>query len=247
VRGGHDSLDSREPKDLEISVVKLGLISIISRPVDSGDTTAAVQRYLDDLARVQTDTPAEPIVRELLARSVERLHMLCARLLYRNYPRLTRGPLNLRSDELLSAVVERLIKAMREVRPQTVRHFFALANQHMRWELNDLARRLDEQTSAIELRESIAQAPPAPDSSTGSGSAMTGSNMRRILEAIESLPEEEREALQLVRLQGMTRPEAAAVICVSEKTVKRRLDRGLMLLNQALGDLAGGSPPINSV
>ena len=61
------------------------------------------------------------------------------------------------------------------------------------------------------------------------------------------LPEEEREALQLVRLQGMTRPEAAAVICVSEKTVKRRLDRGLMLLNQALGDLAGGSPPINSV
>jgi len=34
-------------------------------------------------------------------------------------------------------VVERLIKAMRGYRPQTVRHFFALANQHMRWELND--------------------------------------------------------------------------------------------------------------
>jgi hypothetical protein len=95
--------------------------------VDKGlTTTVAVQCYLDELACVQGDTPAEPIVRELLARSVHRLHLLCARLLHRNYARLTRGPLNLRSEEVLSAVVERLIKAMREVRPQTVRHFFAL-------------------------------------------------------------------------------------------------------------------------
>jgi RNA polymerase sigma-70 factor (ECF subfamily) len=34
---------------------------------------------------------------------------------------------------------------MRTVRSQTVRHFFALAAQHMRWQFNDLARRLDQQ------------------------------------------------------------------------------------------------------
>ena len=34
-------------------------------------------------------------------------------------------PLNLQPDELLGAVVERLLKAMREARPQTVREFFA--------------------------------------------------------------------------------------------------------------------------
>ena len=45
---------------------------------------------------------------------------------------------------LKSAVAERLLKAMREARPVNVRQFFALANQHMRWELNDLARRLDD-------------------------------------------------------------------------------------------------------
>jgi RNA polymerase sigma-70 factor (ECF subfamily) len=50
---------------------------------------------------------------------------------------------NLQPNELLSGVLERLLKAMREVHPQTVRQLFALANQHMRWELNDLARRLD--------------------------------------------------------------------------------------------------------
>jgi RNA polymerase sigma-70 factor (ECF subfamily) len=63
---------------------------------------------------------------------------------------------NLQADELLSAVAERLLKALREARPQTVRQFFALANQHMRWELNDLARRLDGQPAAVELRESCA-------------------------------------------------------------------------------------------
>jgi hypothetical protein len=31
---------------------------------------------------------------------------------------------------------------MGSIRPQTVRQFFALVNQHLRWELNDLARRL---------------------------------------------------------------------------------------------------------
>jgi hypothetical protein len=113
-------------------------------------TTVAVQHYLDELVGMPGDTPAEPIVRALLARSVDRLHMLCASLLHRSYPRLTRGPLNLSSDEMLGAVVERLIKAMRQVRPPTVRQFFALANQHVRWELNGFARRLDERDAAVE-------------------------------------------------------------------------------------------------
>ena len=121
-------------------------------------TTAVVQRYLDALAG---DTPAEPIIRALLDRAVRRLQLSVPNLLYRSYPRLMQPPLNLEPDELLGAVVERLLKAMREVRPQTVRQFFALANQHMRWELNDLARRLDEQPSVVELREDLVPAPPS--------------------------------------------------------------------------------------
>src|SRR4051794_10387390 len=76
-------------------------------------TTAAVQHYLDELAGVQGDTPAEPIVRALLARAVRRLHFLCASLLHRSYPRLTRPPLSAQVEEVLGAVVERLLKAMR--------------------------------------------------------------------------------------------------------------------------------------
>jgi len=127
-------------------------------------------------------------------------------------------------------VVERLLKALREARPGTVRQFFALACQHMRWELNDLARRLDERPAPVELLDGLV---PAPDSSD-SGLSPDG---RRMLEAISSLPAGEREAFDLVRIQGMTQVEAAQVLGVSAMTVKRRLNRGLQLLTEMLGDL----------
>jgi RNA polymerase sigma-70 factor (ECF subfamily) len=197
------------------------------------NTTAIVQRCLDELTG---EAPAEPVVRPLLDRAFLRLQRFCATLLHHDYPRLTHPPLNLQTDELLSAVVERLLKALREARPRTVREFFALAGQHMRWELNDLARRLDNQPVAVELHEGQL---PAPDSS-GSGLSPVG---RRILQAIDSLPEDEREAFDLVRIQGLTYAEAAELLGVAPKTVQRRLDRGLQLLTEWLGDLGPGATP----
>jgi RNA polymerase sigma factor (sigma-70 family) len=196
-----------------------------------GNTTAIVQRYLDALTG---EAPAEPVVRLLLDRATLRLKRFCATLLRHDYPRLTHPPLNLQTDELLSAVVERLLKALREARPRTVREFFSLAGQHMRWELNDLARRLDNQPAFVELREGQFPAP----SSSDSGLSPDG---RRMLEAIDGLPEAEREAFDLVRIQGLTYTEAAELLGVVPKTVQRRLDRGLRLLTERLGDLGPGT------
>lgn len=194
-------------------------------------TTTAVQRYLDALAG---DQPAEPIVRALLDRSVRRLQLLCGSLLYRQYRRLTQPPLNLQADELLGAVVERLLKAMRSQRPPTVRQFFGLVNQHMRWELNDLARRLDEQPTVFQIDEQAAPAPPP------SSESVLTPNHRRVLEAIDQLPDDEREVFSLVRVQGLTHSEAAEVIGVSTKTVQRRLNRALVLLWKELEHLRPG-------
>ena len=195
--------------------------------MDEEHTTAVVQRYLDELAG---DAPAEPLIRALLDRAVRRLQHLCAALLYRSYPRLTQPPLSLQADEMLGAVVERLLKALREVRPGTVRQFFALASQHMRWELNDMARRLDERPTAVELCDGLVHAPASSDSGLTPGS-------RRMLAAIANLPEAEGEAFDLVRIQGLTQAEAALVLGVSAATVNRRLNRGLELLAEALSDL----------
>jgi RNA polymerase sigma factor (sigma-70 family) len=198
-----------------------------------GQTTAIVQQYLDALAG---DSAPEPVIRSLLDQSVRRLQMLCANLLHRSYPRLLRPPVNLQADELLSPVVERLLKALRETRPPTVRRFFALANQHIRWELNDLARRLDEQPAALELRAGLV---PAPASSDSGLSPQT----RRMLAAIDELPEEEREVFSLVRIHGTTQAEAAQVLNVSTKTVQRRLNRSMLMLADSLADLRPHQPP----
>jgi RNA polymerase sigma-70 factor (ECF subfamily) len=191
-------------------------------------TTVIIQRYLDALPG---EPAAEPIVRELLERAVGRLRVLCATFLYKSYPRLTRPPVNLETDELLGGVVAGLLAALRTTRPPTVRRFFALANQHMRWQLNDLARRLDQQPAATALAETGVAAQPA---STTSG---LGPDGRRMLGAIDGLPEDEREVFDLVGIQGLTHAEAAEVVGVSEKTVQRRLNRARLLLAERLADL----------
>jgi RNA polymerase sigma-70 factor (ECF subfamily) len=191
-------------------------------------TTAAIQRYLDALSG---DTPAEPIIRELMERSVRRMRLLCATFLYRSYPRLTQPPLALETDELLGGVVAGLLTALRTVRPQNVRQFFALANQHLRWQLNDLARLLDNQPAVAGLPEAGAAAPP------GSSDSCLTPNARRMLGAIEGLPEDEREVFDLVRIQGLTQAEVAQVVGASVKTVQRRLNRARLLLAQRLADL----------
>jgi RNA polymerase sigma factor (sigma-70 family) len=205
--------------------------------VDTGQTTIVVQRYLDDLDRAERDGPDELLVRQLIGRAANRLRLLSGRLLNQSYPRLRDGPCNLRVDEVLSGVVERLIKAMRSVRPRTVRQFFALANQHMRWELNEIARRFDNRTRTLELLESAALPPCTAEPESD------GLLLPRILAAFDRLPGPEREAFELVRLQGMSCAEAAEVIGVVERTVHRRVKRGLVLLTQLLADLAPAVDP----
>ena len=74
---------------------------------------------------------------------------------------------------------------------------------------------------------------PAPASSV----SRLSPDGRRMLRAIDVLPQDEREVFDLVCIQGMTQAEAAHVLGVSEETVKRRLNRGLRLLTEQLADL----------
>jgi RNA polymerase sigma factor (sigma-70 family) len=201
--------------------------------MDRNRTTFVVQLYLDELADARGEKDAAPLISALLAISVRRLQRLCSRLLYRNYPRLARPPLGLDAEEMLGSVVERLLRALRQTRPRTVRGFFELAGQHMRWELNDLARRLDEQARPLDMHRLDMAAPASSDSDLGPAA-------RRMLDAIDRLPEDEREALDLVRIHGVTHAEAAEVLGVSTKTIQRRLNRALAILTAELDDLRPG-------
>jgi hypothetical protein len=86
-------------------------LSFFRCPMQEEPTTAVIQRYLDDLAGDPAADSA--IIRGLLERAASRLHRLGANLLHRRYPRLTRPPANLETDDLLSSAVARLLTAMR--------------------------------------------------------------------------------------------------------------------------------------
>jgi RNA polymerase sigma factor (sigma-70 family) len=197
--------------------------------VGATNTTIAVQRFLDDLSGGGA-TADDPIVRALLARSVRRLHLLCSRVLHRSYPRLTKGPTYLDADDLLGAIVERLLKAMRSVKPRSIGEFFGLANKHVRWELNGLARRLDQSPDCAPFADDPVDTQPGAD-------AGDAALLQRVLGAIEGIPDDERQAFELVRIQGLTHGEAAEVLGVAKKTIQRRLQRSVVLLAKALGDL----------
>jgi hypothetical protein len=98
-----------------------------------------------------------------------------------------RPPLNLQTYEMLSAVVVRLLRALRRARPGDRPPVLRPGQPALRWELNDLARRLDEMPAAVDLREELLPSP------AGSDSGLTPDG-RRILDAIDNLPEGEREA-----------------------------------------------------
>ena len=84
---------------------------------------------------------------------------------------------------------------------------------------------------------------PSPARST-SGLSPDG---RCLLRAIDELPEDEREVVDLVRIDGMTQAEAAQMLGVSAVMVKRRLSRGLRLLTEQLADLRPGEKPPDAI
>ena len=57
---------------------------------------------------------------------------------------------------------------------------------------------------------------------------------------VESLPAEEREAFDLLFYQGLSQAEAAAVLDVSERTIKRRWQTARLRLVQTLGEKMPG-------
>lgn len=199
-----------------------------SSVMDTEDTNVAIQGCLNRLARATEDSDARQIVLELVSVGAGRILLLCGSTLSRRYPRLANGPFNVQPDDLLGAVVERLIKAMRNVRPLHAREFFALAMKHIRWELNGLVRELDAQRHEPLPSDVTARDPEASDerfSPLG----------HRILQAIHGLAQSDQEIFNLVRLHGMTQRDAADVLGISERTVERRLKRILPRLRGELG------------
>ncbi len=177
--------------------------------------------------------------KELINRTCERLNQL-AHLMLKSYPRLKRWE---ETGDVVQNAVIRLCRAMEAVKPASLRDYYGLATLQIRRELLDLVRHYygpqgpaaHHQSNAAEGSQANASLPPAYDAADVSLEPGRLEAWSEFHQQADALPEEEREVFDLVWYQGMSHTEAATLLNVSAKTVKRRWQAACLKLHDALG------------
>lgn len=177
----------------------------------------------------------EAALDELIRHVSDRLRRLTHQLLA-GHPAVKRWA---ETDDVLQGALVRLVRALGNVRPASLRDFFALATQQIRWELLDLARHLyGPEGEGANHASASGNAPEAADSSHDGAALAEWSELHR---HIGELPEEQREVVGLLFYQGLAQQEAAALLGVAVRTVQRRWHAALLALHQNWhGEWPGG-------
>lgn len=149
------------------------------------------------------------------------------------------------TDDLLQNAMVRLCRALDEVRPATLQRFFRLAAVNLRRELTDLARRhFGPEGSAAHRAPDLeharaGQEPFAQVHEPSSAEPDRLASWSEFHEHIAALPDEEREMFDLLWYQGLKQEEAAILLGLSERTVKRRWQAARLKLFESVR----GEPP----
>jgi RNA polymerase sigma factor (sigma-70 family) len=207
-----------------------------------GDTTIGIQACL---ARLRDhDASARD---ELIALACQRLTVLASKLLNR-YERLRRFE---QTDDVAQNAALRLHRALADVQPRDPAEFFGLAALKIRQELQDLTRhyfgregqaapRAPDRSPAHAISDRLG----ADDQSTGSrleagDSTYDPAQLAQWTEfhrVVESLPDKERQVVDLLFYHGLSQAEAADVLAVDASTVKRRWRSARLALHDLLKD-----------
>jgi RNA polymerase sigma-70 factor (ECF subfamily) len=172
--------------------------------------------------------------RELINCAYERLRSLAAVILNESFPRLKKAPALVDTTDLANEAAVKLYEALADVQPATVPDFFRLAAQRMRWVLLDLAKRADR--SEERQREGPPPGEAAPDASDKSLPA----TLTALYKQIEELPEKERQVVDLLYFHGLSQAEAALILGVAERSVRRYWTIAKVKLFEGLKDVLPG-------
>jgi RNA polymerase sigma factor (sigma-70 family) len=168
----------------------------------------------------------------LLDHSCERLLKLTRRM-FRGYPGLRRWE---QTDDVFQNSLIRLHRALAKVELESVRHFFNLAAVQIRRELLDLKKH----HFGGEGRGTHHHTDHQPSDDSGgalSSEAEEPDDLSMWVEfhtAVEHLSEELREVFDLLYYEGLTQDEAAALLDLSPRTLKRRWHEAKLLLYEKL-------------
>lgn len=203
-----------------------------------GSTTIQIQGCIDRL-RDGDDKARE----ELIGLACNRMERLTRKML-RDYPRVHRWE---QTGDVLQNASMRLYRSLEKVTPGTVVEFFRLASLNIRRELLDLVKHYYGPRGMGKNHATVPGRDPAESGPAGhlEKSDVSGEPGRLALwgefhEQVEKLPDDEREVVDLLWYQGLTQEEAAGILKVSDRTVKRRWQAARLKLHDALqGSLPG--------
>ena len=125
------------------------------------------------------------------------------------------------------AAITRLHRALESVQPESPRHFYNLAATQIRRVLIDLSRRYCGPQGLGRHHDTVAVNPdgdarPKYEQSDTTGEPGSLAEWTEFHEQVEALPEEEREVFNLLWYEQMGQEEAAEVLGVTARTVRRR-------------------------
>jgi RNA polymerase sigma-70 factor (ECF subfamily) len=167
----------------------------------------------------------------LIEQANARVRVLAHRML-QNFPGVGRWE---QTDDVLNQALVRLHRSLESVQPDSPRHFLNLAAAQVRRVLIDLARKYAGPQGLGANHESR-----GGQSASGTARFVDTTEpgdyaqWAEFHECIESLPEPEREVFGLLWYDGLGQSEAAEVLGISLRSVKRRWQSARYLLFRSL-------------
>lgn len=194
--------------------------------------TVAIQDRLDRLRAGD-----ELARRELIECACQRLERLTRKMLH-GWQRVHRWE---ETSDVMQNAMLRLYRALASAQPASVADFFRLAALNIRRELFDLAKHYygpcgaGARHATIGLRAQGSEEPAAWEPAESDSDPARAAAWAEFHAQVETLPDEEREVFDLLWYQELSQAEAAGVLGVSERTVKRRWAAARLSLHKLLG------------
>jgi RNA polymerase sigma-70 factor (ECF subfamily) len=146
------------------------------------------------------------------------------------------------SDDLLQQALVRLDRSLERSRPPNARSLLQLAALEMRHALIDLARHYFGPCGPGAQYHSQAAAAGSTNHLDGFAGMLTRPDdaaaraelLERLYAAIDKLPDDEREVVDIIGIHELSQAEAAAILGVALKTIGRRWRRARLRLFEML-------------
>jgi RNA polymerase sigma-70 factor (ECF subfamily) len=196
---------------------------------DAAPPTLQLQAYLERM-RAGDLTARNELFRHVCGR-LERL----TRKMLKGFPGVKRWA---QTDDVLQSALVRLLRALQQVQPASMREFFALTTEQIRRELLDLARHYygpqGEGANHASHTGDSSSVRPAYDPPNDSHEPSVLAAWGEFHQQVRLLPPEEREVVDLLFYQELTQAEAAGLLGVTVRTVQRRWQAALLKLHDIL-------------